>query len=491
MGCVLSVEGGEELGVDWDGGNNPGMKRLNMNRLFFASVFFWLALFVFACSSDGADTRTPPASTEAPTDTETPSAVTEKPTGTVAAAETETSRETEAFISVAPVPFDGPTSLEERIIASPVITQVRLGSVSSAAESGTTYQGIKYIALLEFSFSVQEYVKGSGAEDLVAVWAGPLFDTQQEAKDALSAIAAARDARWDSRKAIVFLQHSVTYLTSTQRAERFFLSVEILFNGLPDDYYIISSRHNKLWLLSDVAVDAPSQPILTVVPPAEGTAPTITLGEIKTRIAAVTAKLASGDGPEEYMECVQRTYRREGDDHYSIQTGGDGYFYRTPDQVLDSGLPASSIVYELLALCALPDRRDEVWLDGGDVDLFRVELSDGVAHDYSGDGINDSIQYTHQVVTIRPLPGGVYRTHYNSRHVDFVPCNGCAPRHEWAVTVNAPAGTLHEGFFDPVTIGTEVSADATNGVLKPTQFTLGQTFTQISSLKWGKTTRWC
>ena len=109
-------------------------------------------------------------------------------------------------------------------------------------------------------------------------------------------------------------------------------------------------------------------------------------------------------------------------------------------------------MHELLALGALPDRRDEVWLDGGDADLFRVELSDGVPHDYSGDGTNDSIQYTQRVVSARPLLAGVYRTNYNNRHVDFVLCDGYAPRYEWTVTVTAPEGTLHEAFFDPVTI---------------------------------------
>ena len=52
------------------------------------------------------------------------------------------------------------------------------------------------------------------------------------------------------------------------------------------------------------------------------------------------------------------------------------------------------------------------------------------------------------------------------------------------VTVTAPAGTLHEAFFDPAAIGAAVGADATNGVLKPTAFTVGETATQITGLKW-------
>ena len=34
-----------------------------------------------------------------------------------------------------------------------------------------------------------------------------------------------------------------------------------------------------------------------------------------------------------------------------------------------------------------------------------------------------------------------------------------------------PEGTLHEAFFDPVTVGTAVAADSANGVLKPAEFT--------------------
>ena len=366
------------------------------------------------------DTGTPPPEFETPTDTGTPPVETKTPSATVAPpVETKTPSATVAPPRAVPVPYYGPSSLEERALESPVIARVRLDSVSSTTESGNTYQGTKCLALLEFSISVQEYLKGSGADDIVAVWAAaPFFDTQEEAEDALPAIAAARDAQWDDHEAIVFLQQDFQeFLPSTQQENRYYLA----WGGgwpmdAPDDGYSLASRHDKLWLPAAAAVGASlqatgdQQSFLMDVPPAEGSGPTITLGEIKARIGAVTAKLSAGDGSEEYTECVRRTYRYEGDDRYSIQTGGDGYFYRTPDQKLDSGLAAFSVVYELLALGALPGRRDEVWLDGGDADLFRVELSNGIPHDYSGDGTNDSIQYTQRVVSERPLPGGVYST---------------------------------------------------------------------------------
>ena len=380
---------------------------------------------------------------------------------------------------VAPISYLGPTSLEEKIFESLVIARVRLNSATSTVESATIFDDTtKYIALLEFSFSVEEYLKGSGADEIVAVWAAaPFYDSRQEAEAALPAIAASRDTQWDNHEAIVFLQHdSGGFLASTQQADRYYLAWGGSWS-IPDDGYSIASIHDKLWLPAEAAVGAPSQPggdqqrFLMDVPPATGTAPTITLGELETRIAAVAAKLDAGDGSEEYTECVSRTYWYEGINQYQISTGDEGFFYRTPDQELDSGLAASIVVYETTAYGGLPNERAEVWLDGGDAGLFNVEFSDGVPHDFSGDGTNDSIQYAQRVASARPLPAGVYRTHYNHRDAVFVPCDGYTFRHDWTVTVNAPDGVLHEAFFDPVTAGNTVVADSTNGVLNPTTFT--------------------
>ena len=378
----------------------------------------------------------------------------------------------------APVSYYGPTSLEERILASPVIARVRLDSATSTVESGTASDGTtKYIALLEFNFSVLEYLKGSGLTDIVAVWESrPVFDTRQEAEAALPAVVAARDTQWDDREAIVFLQDSQTYLASTQQASRYYLSWEHEID-VSDDKYSLASRHNKLWLPAEAAAGAPSQltgdqqRFLTDVPPATGTAPTITLGQIKTRIAAVTAKLNAGDGSQGYTECVRRTYRTHRSNGYFMATRGKGIYLETPDHELGSGLAAATVVYESSDLGGLPNKRDELWLDGGDAKLFSVEFGDSVPYDFSGDGVTDSIQYAQRVVSARPLPAGVYSFHFNHRDVDLVPCGGFAYRYEWMVTVTAPEGTLHEAFFDPVTDGSTVAADSTNGVIKPAEFT--------------------
>ena len=377
----------------------------------------------------------------------------------------------------AQVSYFGPTSLEERIFASPVIARVRLDSVTSTAESGPTFRGMKYLALLEFNFSVLEYLKGSGANEIVAVWAAaPFFDTRQEAEAALPAIAAARDDQWDDQEAVVFLQHSMVSLASTEQADRYSLS----WGGswtIPDDGYSIASRHDKLWLPAEAAVSAPSQPtgdqqrFLIDVPPPTGTVPTISLGQIKARIAAVAVKLNAGDGSGEYLECIQRTYYYERRDSHDINTGGNGFIRKIPDHELDSGLAAASVVYEESPVFGdLPDKKGRTWLDGGDAVLFSVESGDAVPYDFSGDGVNDSIYFARRVVSARPLPAGVYRFHFNDVWAAFVPCDGWTIRYEWTVTVTAPEGTLHEAFFDPVTVGTAVVADSANGVLKPTEF---------------------
>ena len=371
-------------------------------------------------------------------------------------------------VELAPGIYFGPSSLEERIFASPVIVRVRFDTASSTVEYGRTYRGLKYIAALELSFTVLEYLNGSGASNIVAVWnAGQIFDTREEAEAALPAIASARDAQWDNREAIIFLQHSQTYLPSTQALERYYLSGERYFNNTLDDYYSIGSPYNKLWLPADTAVGRPSQPggdqkrFLLDVPPATGSAPTITLGEVKARIAAVTAKLAASDGSEEYMKCVTESYFLERFQRHRKVTRPERLYTGSnisPPHVhqIGSGLAAGSVVYRLPEESDIaPDVSIQVWLDSGDEGLF--------------DAATPSQDY--RVLTSRPLIERIYKFYFNHRGPFYSLCDGWAVRYEWTVTVTAPEGTLHEAFFDPVTDGSAVAADSANGVLKPAAFT--------------------
>ena len=90
--------------------------------------------------------------------------------------------------------------------------------------------------------------------------------------------------------------------------------------------------------------------------------------------------------------------------------------------------------------------------------------------------------------TARPLPAGAYRFYWAEQGRLNALCDAMPEEHrtrnEIVVTVTAPTGTLHEAFFDPVTIGTGVGADASNGVIKPVSFTVGGSSTSVTGLKW-------
>ena len=76
-----------------------------------------------------------------------------------------------------------------------------------------------------------------------------------------------------------------------------------------------------------------------------------------------------------------------------------------------------------------------------------------------------AIEQAEIISTARPLPAGEYSFDIKERESVFKPCNYVVSN-EVTVTVTA-RGALHEFFFDPVTLGTPVAANSTNGVLSP------------------------
>ena len=433
-----------------------------------------MAALVLSCSLNGDGQEapatngdmTPLVSGARPNTAEPTSTATSDPPEGVASPVPTVADTAQNTMTHAPAPYLGQSSLEERILASPVIVRARLDAASSTVEYGRSARGMTYIATLVFSFSVLEHLKGSGGEHIAAVWnAGQLFDTRQEALASLPAIAVARDTSWDDREAIVFLQHSKTYLPSTQALERYYLSGERYFNNTLDDYYSIGSPYNKLWLpaasvRSQSGVD--SQRFLLDVPPDTGEARTIMLGEVKARIAAVTAKLAASDGSEEYMRCVTESYFLERYERHRKGIGRELLSTSTRSNVspphvhqISSGLAVGSVVYRVAEESEIaPDVPVQLWLDSGDESFF--------------DAATSSLDFG--VSTSRPLIERIYNFYFNHRGPFYSQCDGWAIRYEWTVSAISPDGVLHEAFFDPVTVGSAVAADGANGVLKPATF---------------------
>ncbi len=75
--------------------------------------------------------------------------------------------------------------------------------------------------------------------------------------------------------------------------------------------------------------------------------------------------------------------------------------------------------------------------------------------------------------TVRPLPKGTYNLRWKFQHALHAPCDNEDTIYDFPTTirVTAPTGVLHEAFFDPVTDGSAVASDSSNGQLDPAAFT--------------------
>ena len=381
-----------------------------------------------------------------------------------------------AMISAPQSPYVGDSLIEEKIIESPVI--VRATMTSFLSEVITEADG-RYSVALEFNLDVSEYLKGTGPSSIVAVWVdGSSYDTNDEATDAKAIILAERDGQWDDREAIIFLYGVGSGLgasldTKLQLADHFLLYVGDPYS--PDDFYSLHSKRHKAWLpaASSTGSTGDSQEFLLDVPPPPGstsTAPTITLGDLKTRITEIAAEFRGGDGSQAYRDCVVEKYRYIRNQRNWPEERGEPYTLWNINHSLVSGRPRGTVLDQREAYGGYPDTKVPLWIEGRDSALFDTADSDSTASDTDSDGEYDTIKYEQRVIFGRPLPAGEYRFDLKEPWRYHIICNFVISN-EWTVTVNAPEGTLHEAFFDPVTDGTAVAADDSNGVLKPAAFT--------------------
>ena len=357
--------------------------------------------------------------------------------------------------------------------------------------------GYEYIGGLEYTFTVHEYLKGTGGSHLrgvAVVWYDAFANTAAAAADLARPHIARRDTRWDGRQAIVFM-------------------------GQPDDDYledgyllmgwigfVMLGGKDPVWLPDAAAtstapggasgsVGAVEQYFLLEDPDivqasgagASGAAgasspstSTIGLSDLKSRVNAMEARIAAGGGSDAYRECVYMTYR------INREIRNSATDYRRTDGAIQSGLPAGTRMVVDTEAIWLNLRSNgtttpawvegNVWYEGRDAALFGYE-------------------YPGYAISKRPLPMGEYRAFFMWRNGVMVPCQGDPEArrglYEDVVTVTAPAGTLHEAFFDPVldTSTSAVGADSTNGVLKPSAFTdYGGATTTIGRLEWKSST---
>ncbi len=324
-----------------------------------------------------------------------------------------------------------PPSLEEQIFDSEVIVRATLQSVAAVAEAAEVVGGSGYRAVQELRFRVHEYLKGSGPDtQLVAVRGGETYASETEACAAARTAVWERTTVWDDREGVLFLRALPAPYTPVEGAAAM---------GFTRSNYPVQSRWDygvetmsRAWLPAREAVGAAgavgaaaaaTQSYVTdgvQTPP-----PVITLAELRTKIAAMAAELAAGEGTDGYTECIRYKISHER--------------YRraipwTPDQVdvsLRSGTAAGAVIYRDV----ITDRDEQYfnyWLSGPDKDQFQTVIVD--------EDTDSSNGYEYRMITTRPLPAGVYRVKYNSQAYVLFPCN-FAPEDAYidiTVRVSAP-----------------------------------------------------
>ena len=378
------------------------------------------------------------------------------------------------------LPYEGLSSLDENIAFCDVIVRARLASVTGAVDQAKNWidqTTIEHYSMLKFNFQVLEYLAGSGSATVVGVGIGDRYTTKQEAQAALPGLISSRDTKWDDREAIVFMR---TYkrFPITRLADHYLIAT---LRGVDGDNYTVASLTEKLWLPEDTTpsaaksaekrflLDDPGNVASTL---GSGSAtPTITIAALKKRMGPIQAKIDAGDGSLAYRKCVGFMYLREREIRWMKEGLGLSAIKRYDLDDLSSGQPPTD-VYGTWRFGGVPDKTGRYWLEGPDSDLFQVQIANIGSATARTPG--DIIEYDVKIDSQRPLVAGDYEFYLNSMSPARVLCNEYSELERnldrMYLTVTAPSGTLHEAFFDPVTVGVAIAADATNGVLKPASF---------------------
>ena len=388
-----------------------------------------------------------------------------------------------------------PPSLEEQIFSSSMIVRASLQSATAAVETVPSDPGVAptYRAVQELRFTAHEYLKGSGPTALLVVVRSPhAYLTEAEARADAEFFVRLRVTTWDDRQGVLFLEVPAQPYTpaaasdgaagATGRASATVLRfTQSNYDQSVWDYSV--DTLSRAWLPareagaaardSDGAAGQAGGTASTVfiTDGAASPPPVVTLTDLRAKIAAMAAELQAGAGVEGYVGCLRSKIALE------RERRADPWTPPQKTAALDSGSAAGTEVNRATKSYREPQYH-RWWLSGPDHERFQALIDD--------DDEMPSNGYDHLLATGRPLPAGAYRVHYNWQNYRDFPCNFVRldAYSDWTVTVTAPAGTVHEAFFDPVAIGAGVGADDSLGALTPTAFTVGATAATLQRLNW-------
>ena len=349
--------------------------------------------------------------------------------------------------------------LEEQIFSSDVIVRATLQSVAAAVVAEPDDGG--YRPVQELRFTTHEYLKGTGlATLLVAVRGGDTYATEAGARAAADFAIAGRVTTWDARQAVLFLRTAhPTYAPvgagATETTEAAGALAFTLSNPDQSSWAYSVDTLSRAWLPAHDPPAAGVTPTAFITDGAPTPPPTITLADLRARIAALAAELQAGDGIAGFANCI------EGQILHLRHRRAVPFLPPKEAATLASGAGVGIEVRRETFAYNEP-QYNRSWLSGPDAALFQAVVIDDDGQSRTG--------YTDQVRTARPLPAGVYQLHSNLNYHEDFPCRFVPldAYSEVTVTVTAPAGTVHEAFFDPAALGSGVvGRDAAHGVLTP------------------------
>ena len=351
------------------------------------------------------------------------------------------------LIGIEPHQGSATPSVDMRILDSDVV--VRVTYVSETSDSLT--------------FRTVEYLKGSGPSTVT-----------------ITASTVGRPMTWDNREAILFLKRTAAQATKSVSGEFAFTE------STPDHYqgelpvgFALGSR-TAAWLPAASSESAGGAGrasgirsyLADAATPLGDLNPEVSLDEIRNAIEWQQ----SGSDIEKYDECVRRAVHYEQwHRDYQAYHGKPWTTWEVAAEIA-SGVVAEAI--EEYFRQHGGTLYDKSWVSGPDAAYFEGRAV--------GDDDLPETGYYDSVLTTRPLPAGAYKVTTHNQKRWYQPCNYIPADNKlnYTVTVTPPPNTLHEAFFDPVTLASGVGADSSNGVIKPAGFTVDGTSTSITGLKW-------
>ena len=416
--------------------------------LFYASALAVLLCLILTACSDGPNPSAAPA-TPTPTPLTNPIAnVTPTPFAGI-------------LHSAHDPPYDGAStsSVSRRIYDSDVVARVVLISAEND----------------RLRFKVIDSLKGTAGPEII-----------------VHTSTTGRDTRWDDREGILFLTipeeagegESINTGSSDSSPTVFeFTGRTSTYRGAYPTGYTLGTR-SPAWLpasttsssdLLSSAFQPDANPSYLVGSPAPGRAddPPVDLAEIVEIINWMGKNNDTG-----YHRCIIESLFEESFSRDWAAFYGESWTPSKYAAQIHSGRTSGTLIDEV----EWPSdaKYYEFSTEGPDAVLFRNEVSDVDQNPLNG--------YRNSLVTVRPIPAGLYTFMERGLSYEYVPCNydPVTGRGEWMITVTAPEGTLHEAFFDPVALASGVGAAGTLGVLDPDSFSVGGTDTTISGLRWDK-----